>query len=141
MSQAFIDNGGLRAHEGIRDAHTMRRHYDGVNGLKTDAEIAGREDLSSAGNSAFRLAEDDLNRLIGRTLDSRADAISNWLHMEPKPKPRTFTITATFDQAIGRRFSDGIFTDEKQLWMQLLWDKNSPGGFVIRTAYPTRLGG
>ncbi|PCN47591.1 hypothetical protein Csp2054_10735 [Curtobacterium sp. 'Ferrero'] len=67
--------------------------------------------------------------------------ISNWLHMEPKPKPRTFTITATFDQAIGRRFSDGIFTDEKQLWMQLLWDKNSPGGFVIRTAYPTRLGG
>ncbi|MGN7221557.1 hypothetical protein ACTHQN_01735 [Curtobacterium flaccumfaciens] len=141
LSQAFIDNGGLRAHEGIRGAHTMSRHFDGVDGVKSDAEIAGRDDLSSAGNSAFRLPEEDLNRLIGRTLDSRADEISNWLNMEPKPKPRVFTITATFDQVIGRRFSNGVFTDEKQMWMQLLWDKNSPGGFVVRTAYPTRLGG
>ncbi|MCS5514223.1 hypothetical protein NY537_15905 [Curtobacterium flaccumfaciens pv. betae] len=81
--------------------------------------------------------------MIGRTLESRADETSNWLKMEPKPKPkpRILTITATFDQAIGRRFGDGVFADEEQMWMQLLWDKNSPGGFVVRTAYPTRLGG
>ncbi|WP_175477453.1 hypothetical protein [Curtobacterium sp. MCBA15_008] len=57
-----------------------------------------------------------------------------------EPKPKIFTITATLDQVIGRRFGGGV-TDKEQMWMQLLWDENSPGGFVVRTAYPTRLGG
>ncbi|MET3638328.1 RNase A-like domain-containing protein [Curtobacterium oceanosedimentum] len=140
LSQAFLDNGGLRGQEGIRDAHTLRDHFDGQHGPKTDEEIASREPAPSSGSSAFRLAEDDLNRLIGRAIDSRADDIRAWLDMEPKPKPRVFTIRAEFSETIGRRFHDGVFTDEKQMWMQLLWDKNSPGGYVVRTAYPTRFG-
>lgn len=62
--------------------------------------------------------------MIGRTLESRADEISNWLNMEPKPKPRIFTITATLDQVIERRFGDGVFTDEEQMRMQLLWEQS-----------------
>lgn len=141
LSQSFLENGGLRAQEGVRNAHTLSSHFDGANGPKTDAEIAGRADLPSGGSSAFRLSEDDLNRLIGHTLDGRSEEISAWLHMEPKPSPRVFTIKARFDQVIGRRYLDGVFTDEKQMWMQLVWDKNSPGGYIVRTAYPARLGG
>ncbi|MCJ1712998.1 DUF6177 family protein [Curtobacterium sp. VKM Ac-2922] len=79
--------------------------------------------------------------LAARQLGMPVPLGARWLQMKPKPSPRVFTITAEFDRVIGRRFKDGVFTDEKQMWMQLLWDKGSPGGFVVRTAYPTRLEG
>jgi hypothetical protein len=139
LSQEFIAQGGLGAHEGVRGAHTLETHLRGEHGPMTDQEIAAREDPGASGSSAFRMNENQLNRLIGHTLDGHAAEIDKWLRMQPKPKPRVFAIKATFDEVIGRRYLDGKFTDEKQMWMQLLWHKDQPGGFVVRTAYPTDL--
>lgn len=141
FSHSFLDAGGLERHEGpggYPKAHTLEEHYLGRHGPMTDAEIASRADMSPKGNSAFRVAPDELDRLIGRALDSKSDEIRSWLGDDPaKPaKPGSTQFTVEFDSNIGRHFAEGKFSDVRRVFIQLKWSQQAPGHFWIRTAYP-----
>ena len=138
FSEALREQGGLQSVEQLHErAHTLDRHYWGSDGasLKTDAEIASREPMPKSGNGAFRLNVDDLHRVIGDGIDANAGGVRKWLGGESPSS----AFDAEFETVIGRHYGTE-FTDSKSVRIVLQRDPTSPGGFYVKTAYPTFTG-
>ena len=135
LSSGLHDFGGIQAIDSRwNTAHTLDRHLwgeeEGV--LQSDAEIMGRDPMPKNGHGAFRLTVDDLNRVLGETLDANKGSVDGWLAGPDKVK----AFTATFRDPIGRYYLHEL-VDSHTVTVILRRDISAPQGFFIKTAFPT----
>lgn len=135
LSSGLHDFGGIQAIDSRwNTAHTLDRHLwgekEGV--LQSDAEIMGRDPMPKNGHGAFRLTVDDLNRVLGETLDANKGSVDGWLAGSDKVK----AFTATFRDPIGRYYLHEV-VDSHTVTVILRRDTSAPQGFFIKTAFPT----
>ena len=84
------------------------------------------------GHGAFRPTVDDLNRVLGETLDANKGSVDGWL--AGPDKVRAFN--ATFRDPIGRYYLHEV-VDSRRVTVILRRDTSAPQGFFTKTAFPT----
>lgn len=135
LSTAFEQFGGIEAVDGRwNTAHTVDRHLWGEEPgvLQTDADVMGRDPMPTTGHGAFRLTVEDLDRVLGRTLDANKESVDSWLAGSDKVK----VIRASFQAPIGRHYLHHL-VDTREVTVVLRRDISAPQGFFIKTAYPS----
>ncbi|UWD80837.1 hypothetical protein [Curtobacterium flaccumfaciens] len=84
------------------------------------------------GHGAFRLTVDDLNRVLGETLDANKGSVGGWLAGPDKVK----AFTSTFRDPIGPYYLHEV-VDSHTVTVILRRDASAPQGFFIKTAVLT----
>ncbi|WP_447653864.1 hypothetical protein [Microbacterium sp. M1A1_1b] len=102
--------------------------------LQTDAQVMGRDPMPLEGHGAFRLAEGDLNKVIGQALEAAGGDVKSWVSGgSSKLFVRNFEATAP----VGVHFG-GALQPTASFRIILRRDIQSPLGFYLKSAFPIR---
>lgn len=88
--------------------------------------------MPKTGHGAFRLTVDDLDKVLGETLDANKGSVDGWLAGSDKVKAFTTTVRDPID-----RYYLHEVVDSRSVRAIHGRDISAPQGFFIKTAFPT----